>query len=204
MRWGRKFANLLINKWWLWTLGRNQSHSPPTPCVSPQSTIKSSSAFRERRHSVREVAFTKKKAQQRMYFLQQLKNIQPAKDNDGALLHCHRWTLHHRLAHYFHCSESLDLQRRWSAAICRPSRSCTPPGLWGQQGSLWLIPPTLDRNILNLLPLDHQDRTSCHKNGFNHLQSPTPSPMIHCKLKTGYYSTPHGQNLFEHIELDCK
>ena len=55
------------------------------------------------------------------------------------------------LLHAFLCV--IRLQRSWLAAIFHLSRTCTPPGLWGVQGRLWLIPPTPVTDSLRHSPL---------------------------------------------------
>ena len=51
------------------------------------------------------------------------------------------------------CSVSFVPLRRWSAATCYPSRTCTSLRPWGVPARLWLTPPTPAANSLNPSPL---------------------------------------------------
>jgi len=69
---------------------RTQPHPPPSPCVTPQLTLWSPFVYwappSPRTSSGSWTpAPSPKRAQQRMYFLQQRKEVQSAKDNDGAV-----------------------------------------------------------------------------------------------------------------------
>ena len=90
--------------------------------------------------------------------------IQPAKDNDSALLHSHHWVhphlLYHHLVRCCHCQgeeqPAAYHPHSWKgdkATICLPSRTCTPRGPWSEQGRLWTIHPTLDTLCFSHSPL---------------------------------------------------
>ena len=77
--------------------------------------------------------------------------IQPAKDNDDALLHSHHWVLPHNL--HYHLVRCIYCQGQGQTAAYYPlSREgdlpfFKPPGAWGVQERWWPIPDSPDRNL---------------------------------------------------------
>ncbi len=107
-------------------------------------------------------------------------------------------------------SISFALLRRWLAAACHASRTCTPPGSWGVHWRLWMIPPTLDTNCLRHSLAVHQDQNLTPQEQFlpncswPHQQGPsTDTDSI---IATPHYINIHTwlAHLLDFIFAHCK
>lgn len=142
---------------WLWTSEGAQPHAAPSTSVTPQLTLWSWTSVPSQN--------IKKTAEDKLPVATE--EIQPAKDDNGALLlyhhSIHSHLLYHLCCHLVHhcccyhdgadCRASFTLPQRLFPAMCKSSRTFTPPGLEGTQVRLWLI-------CLTLYTISH------HKNAF--------------------------------------
>ena len=130
-----------LRQWrWLWTSGRIQPHSPPSPCVTPQNTVESfrflGTILSQDLKWELNISSRTKKAQQRMYFLRQLKKF-----NLPRTMMVYFYTaiiesiLTSSITIWYAAATAKDKSRLQriirtaeKAAICLPSRTCTPRG----------------------------------------------------------------------------